>query len=323
MFYISSFDGTLFGVTDINDGVEEFYTKRQLVNISKSGIDIIGLHYSSYTEKWEFNVYDKGYVFKYSLIDYQSGKYTLDKYIYFKGSRVDCIESKNLGRVSCSGNELNNILNSGIAVKGLDMLNNSRISLGDRVIYGKKDGKEFLVKASLLEPYLSKGLYEFNKALKNLSSYSFMCFSSSSELLSFVSSNKLVIVNDLLVEGSDKYWALNEEYGIDRVLVQCGRYIPLAYCVSTDLVSTLEMLLVGNYEISEVGNGYYNPRGKRFHFTASKTLSFELDTTQPETPILVESYDWQADIKRWGVCIVKASIHSKKRYDSDVWFYSG
>ena len=165
MFYISSFDGTLFGVTDINDGVEEFYTKRQLVNISKSGIDIIGLHYSSYSEKWEFTVYNSGYVFEYSLIDYQSGIYTLDKCICFKGSRMGCSERKNLGKVSCSRNELNNILNSGIVVKGLDMLNNSRISLEDRVIYGKKDGKEFIVKASLLEPYLSKGLSEFNKAL--------------------------------------------------------------------------------------------------------------------------------------------------------------
>lgn len=43
MYYISSQKGNKYGVTDTEDGIEEFYTKEQLMSIYAQGIEVNGL----------------------------------------------------------------------------------------------------------------------------------------------------------------------------------------------------------------------------------------------------------------------------------------
>lgn len=55
-FYINSIrkddvHGAVYGVVDDKDGVEEFYSKEELMNICKSGVSIAGVSCKSYTIK--------------------------------------------------------------------------------------------------------------------------------------------------------------------------------------------------------------------------------------------------------------------------------
>lgn len=48
MFYVSSRKGMKFGITDTEDGVEEFYTRKEIINMAYRGIEIAGVNCSYY-----------------------------------------------------------------------------------------------------------------------------------------------------------------------------------------------------------------------------------------------------------------------------------
>lgn len=327
MYYISSHIDGRYGVTDTSDGVEEFYTKQKLRAITQKGIDIIGVCANS-----TISIYDIGYKVYYVLQDIKDNSVKLKKCICFMSTNYANF-TKTLQDISCSMSDLAKLKMSA-EIQGLNEYLSSQINVGDAVVYGTKDGIPFLVKESLVPSDYSGKVDFFNmkKYYCKSKPYMFRYFNSDLEIMQFCSQNRLTIANELFTNNSDDYWALcnYDNVYVDRVLRQGDRFINLCYTVTINMVGYIDSLYIKKTGkellTTEYGYGCYNPKGNCFHFApygSNYLISFELGTSQPESEILLNyNYNWQADIKKYGVCIVRASMHAKKQYKSDIQFYA-
>lgn len=326
MFYISSFSNGLYGVMDTADGVEELYTKSKIIRIVEKGVKIEGVEYLSWCDKWQFEVYSK--LSKvYKLIAVKDNIFKLEQFTKLQGFLTKRIKDNIVSDVSLEA--VVGLVNSGVEVDGFQSYLDSRLNKGDKVIYGLSKGKPFLLNFKLFDP--EKDRVSLRDMVNRLKGYNYNYFSSEEDALRYIGEYKLTIVNDFFSDIKDScgsYFNSKDDFVIETFIMQSGKYIPLYRCIPMDFLCTLEGIIYSltgkEYCFGESGNGYYNPRGNCFHFTTNKTLSFELGTSEPESKLLIDGgYDWKADLKKWGVCIVRASLHASKTYSSDIQFYQG
>lgn len=317
MFYISSNQGDNYGVTDTTDGVEEFYSRRKLIDLYKKGINIIGI--TRYDSRYYFELQGKHSIL-YKPISIDSNNNIVFKKFWKVGCHTEFItnETYNISQLDALANTPN------VKVDNKDVLKESVINTGDAVVF--ITGLNAIMKTSLY--FWSKKSYG-NK----LSTVYLKSFNTSSEALNFCIKNNLTISNELNVKGSDEFWSIDIEVGktdylVDQVLIYNNFIIPLWSFITCDCVSDLDHLFGEannkSYCTTEFGSGYYNTRGKVFHFTPymeNYTLSFELGSCEPDDSSL-RSLDYKGYLKKYGLCITRASMHSKKKYKSDIEFYA-
>ena len=317
MFYISSNQGDIYGITDTSDGVEEFYSKRKLIDLYKKGINIIGI--TCYSSRYYFELQGRHNIL-YKPISIDSNNNIVFKKFWKVGCNTEFItnETYNISQLDA----LDKIPK--VKVDGKDVLKESAINAGYSVVF--ITDLNAIIKTSLY--FWSKKSYG-NK----LSTVYLKSFNTSSEALNFCIKNNLTISNELSVKGSDEFWSRNIEvdktkYLVDQVLIYSNFIIPLWRFITCDCVSDLDHLFSKannkNYCTTEFGSGFYNTKGKVFHFTPyveNYTLSFELGSHEPDDSSL-RSLDYKEYLKKYGLCVTRASMHSKKKYKSDIEFYA-
>lgn len=117
-------------------------------------------------------------------------------------------------------------------------------------------------------------------------------------------------------------------------LYTCNTVVDLLQCVTCDIVATIDNIYseLKNKEFmtTEYGYGAYNKISNSFHFApydSNYMLSFSLGKSIPKS----ESYELSkyvhkgfahAHLERYGVCVNRLSMKSKKIYKNDITFYS-
>ena len=155
-----------------------------------------------------------------------------------------------------------------------------------------------------------------------------MYFNTAAELISYIQLNRLTVVNSISTNPNSPWWMSNKEPMIDLFLIRDNTIISLGWEVTCHFLGTLESLLVkvynSEYNFSEAGRGFYNPKGNCFHFVSgARMLSFELGISEPTGTLLKEGrYDWESDLRKYGFCITRAKTHPVKNYANDIEFYS-
>ena len=327
MYYISSkINGGKYGITDTQDGVEEFYTKQKVQKFIEKGIKIIGVRATCDCEIYDIIIYpDKPLVY-YEFEDFVDGVFLIKELYRFDNDVKFDIELNTVHRLTYE--DLIKWDFSKRKIYDLDKWKKSQIKDNDNFVYGIMNNKHFLLNSSVCWKDDISNREKVN--IYNLKSYNFMLFDSLEDVLIYCKQHKLVIDNDFYSQNSRYYWAfsiMGSSICVDRVLFLHNRYLPLCkfitiYCAGL-LTSIYDRLVDKEILFTESGTGSFNPKSNCFHFTQDgKTLSFELGTTEPESKLLIDgNYDWQSDLQKYGICITRASVHTAKSYVSDITFY--
>ena len=326
MFYLSSFKNNLYGITDTSDNVEEFYSKNKVIGIASKCLKIEGVEYLSWCDKWQFSIFNS-LTKVYKLISVNDNCFKLEQYTLLKGDSINKIKDNVF--IELKLDEVLKMIENGTVVDGFQSYLDSRLNVGDKVIYGLSNGKPFLINFKLFNESDYKA--PVKGLLDRLKVYNYNYFSSVESAFSCITEKSLIVVNDFysqLKEVCGSYFASDDSVIMDTFIIQSGHYIPLFRCVPIHFVTILENIILKltnkEYCFGESGLGYYNPKRNCFTFTSGgRSLTFELGVSAPESKLLLDgNYNWKKDLEKWGVCLVKASLGEKKSCSSDILFYS-